>query len=73
MPAPGKPPGKILLRHMRGAIDVGLENSSAYTHDIGDIGHVTCIDGDIDTQDLAEFVVEKMAAMGWTFTKQKRK
>lgn len=62
---------EALIRHMRDSLDAGLRESGAFT--FGDPEDETiCVDGDIFTQDLAEFIVEKMIALGWSLTKRKR-
>jgi hypothetical protein len=52
---------------MRAALDQALVDCMYFTM-VDTDGHVDCVDGYIDTGDLAESVIENLTAAGWTFT-----
>lgn len=55
---------KLQVDALRAAIDYSLNDGIYFTlRDTN--GHVTCVDGDVDTQDLAETLFEHLKHEGW--------
>lgn len=59
---------EVLKLHMRGALDDGLRATVGFARALfNDEGHVDCVDGDIDTADVADEIITTMTNLEWTF------